>query len=122
RLAAACGVLVALGIARSAQRQTVWRNNAHLWIVSGRDAPLSYRVARAQGDAHFALGDVVGALQEYEQAILASPKPWRIRYDLALRLRDIGWDAAALSQLDSSLAQQKDQRDVRAERAAALVA
>lgn len=121
-LAAACGAFVLLGVARSAQRQTVWRNNAHLWIVAGQDAPRSYRVSRAQGDAYFALGDIDGAMREYNYAIGASPKPWRIRYDLALRLRDAGTDTAALSQLRMSLAEDAKQPDVRAELALTLIA
>ena len=118
----AVGLLVVLGVGRSVQRHTVWRNDAHLWMVAGVDAPRSYRVARAQGDARFALGDIAGAMQQYNYAIAASPKPWRIRYDLALRLRDAGLDTAALAQLQLSLAEQKPQRDVTAELALAQLA
>jgi hypothetical protein len=121
-LAAACGVFVVLGAARSAQRHTVWRNDARLWLTAGRDAPRSYRVSRAQGDAHFALGDIDGALKQYNYAIGAAPKPWRIRYDLALRLRDAGTDSAALPLLQQSLAEDEKQRDVRAELALTLIA
>lgn len=121
-LATACGVFVLLGVARSAQRHTVWRNNARLWLTAGRDAPRSYRVARAQGDAYFALGDIDGAMRQYDAAIGASPTPWRIRYDLALRLRDAGLDSAALSQLRASLAENKKQPDVGAELALTLIA
>jgi hypothetical protein len=121
-LATACGVFVLLGVGRSAQRHTVWRNNARLWLTAGRDAPRSYRVARAQGDAYFALGDIDGAMRQYDAAIGASPTPWRIRYDLALRLRDAGLDTAALSQLRASLAENKKQPDVGAELALTLIA
>jgi hypothetical protein len=46
-LAAACSVLVLLGVGRSAARHRDWRNAAHIWIVSGHDAPRSLRVQRA---------------------------------------------------------------------------
>ncbi len=121
-LVGACSVVALLGIARSAERHTVWRNNAHLWLVSVNDAPNSYRVQRAHGDALFALGDTAGAIHEYNRAIAASPTPWRIRFELAMRLRDMGKDTAALAQLRMSVAENSRQSDANVQLAATLLA
>src|SRR5215212_4129951 len=48
-LVASCGVLLALGVARSVVRQRVWRNNDVLFDATVRDAPTSYRAHLLRG-------------------------------------------------------------------------
>jgi hypothetical protein len=114
-LAGACAVLVLLGVGRSAARQRDWRNAAHLWIVSGRDAPRSLRVQRARASAAAAI------TKEFEAMLPSAPEPWRIHYQLGVILRTFEEDSAATSQLRMSLAQHAHQPDAATELAETLL-
>lgn len=115
-LAGLCGALALAGIARSAERHRAWRNSAHLWLVSSRDAPRSKRIKQVQRDAIAAL------VQEYEAAIVSAGKPWPLRNALALRLRLMGDDTAAVTQLRLSLSENGNQVGARVDLASALLA
>jgi protein O-mannosyl-transferase len=114
-LGVACAALVLLGVGRSAARQRDWRNAAHLWIVSGHDAPRSLRVQRARASA------AVDITKEFEAMLPTSSEPWRIHYQLGVLLRTFEQDSAATSQLRLALAQQAHQPDAATELAETLI-
>ena len=114
-LGAACTALVLLGVARSAARQRDWRNAAHLWIVSGHDAPRSLRVQRARAQA------AVDLTKEFEQQLSGAAEPWRVHYQLGVLLRTFEEDSAATSQLRLSLSQRANQPDAATELAETLI-
>jgi len=114
-LAAACAVLVLLGVGRSAARHRDWRNAAHIWIVSAHDAPRSLRVQRARAAA------AADLTKEFEQFLPGAPEPWRVHYQLGVLLRTMEEDSAATSQLRLSLEQQAHQPDAARELAETLL-
>ena len=110
RLGYGCvGLLVVLGVLRSAERHTVWRNDYQLWMTSTQDAPRSFRVSHAVGDLLFVNGQTQEAIRIYDRAIEESVAPWKIREDFARRLHEVGNDTAAVVQLRLSLAEEPDQ-------------
>ncbi len=117
----ATALLVVLGVVRSAQRETIWRNDYQLWMASAKDAPLSFRVAHAVGDLLFVNGRKQEAIRIYDRAIEESVAPWKIRDDFARRLHEAGDDTAAVVQLRLSLAEEPDQPVTQIELAAALI-
>lgn len=123
-LVAGTSVLVLLGVARSAERHRVWRNEAFLSVRSVQDAPRSYRTQRAYADILFQLGQDSLALDAYARSIALAPPAhvWRVRNDLAERLRARGAREAELEQLRASLAAQPEQPDARGHLVAALLA
>jgi protein O-mannosyl-transferase len=104
-LAVACGLLVVAGIARSAERHGVWRNERVLSARGARDAPRSYRAQLAEGYQLFESGDRERGLETYRLALsLAPPRhAWRIRNDLARRFFGAGEYGPAVEQLLVSL-------------------
>ncbi len=114
-LAVACLALVAAGIARSAERQRVWRNDGFLAVRTVQDAPRSFRAQRAYGDLLFALGQRQLALAAYAQALALAPtgSAWRVRNDFARQFRMLGEQASEARQLIASLAERSDQDDDR---------
>jgi hypothetical protein len=113
-LAAACAVLVLLGVGRSAARHRDWRNAAHIWIVSAHDAPRSLRVQRARAAA------AADLTKEFDR-FLPGAEPWRVHYQLGVLLRTMEEDSAATSQLRLSLAQRAHQPDAARELAETLL-
>jgi hypothetical protein len=114
----AAGVLTAvviLGVARSAERQRVWRNDAFLAVRTVQDAPRSFRAQRAYGDVLLELQQFPLAREAYDRAIALAPagQAWRVRNDLARSLRLLGDRREEVAQLRASLAQRPDQQDAR---------
>jgi hypothetical protein len=109
-LMAACSVLVVASAVRSVRRQRVWHDARSLSIAGMSDAPRSWRVQRAYGEAMFDVGQTDEALAAYQRAIRLAPEPWFVRNDLSRRLRQYGADAEALDQLRTSLSEQPGQR------------
>lgn len=101
-----CMLLVCTGVLRSASRQRVWLNNARLGKASAIDAPRSLRVQEAHAEALAAL------VTDFDARIAASAAPWRERYLMAMLLRAMGEDTAAVTQLRRSLAEKPGQADV----------
>jgi hypothetical protein len=120
-LAVAAAVAVVLGTVRSAMRMRIWHDSQTLAVASVRDAPRSWRVQRAYGEALFDIGQPRDGVQAYVRSIQWAPEPWFVRNGLSRRLRMIGDDAAALEQLRESLRQRPGQREATAELAAALL-
>ena len=111
----ACGVLVAAGLARSVERERVWRNDPFLSVRTVQDAPRSFRAQRAYADVLFAIGQPQLALDAYERALALAPRGsvWRVRNDFARSLRGQGDRASEAVQLRQSLAERPDQDDDR---------
>jgi tetratricopeptide (TPR) repeat protein len=123
-LAVALGALVVAGVARSIERQRTWRNEAFFSVRAVQDAPLSYRTQRAYGEVLFELGRRDLALAAYRRALELTPPghAWRVRNDLARRLRALGETALESEQLVASLAERPDQLDTRGFLIAAFLA
>jgi hypothetical protein len=114
-LAAACGALVVAGIARSAERQRVWRNDAFLAVRSVQDAPNSFRAQRIFGDVAFDLQQTQLAEQAWARALELAPaeQRWRVHNDIARTFRRRGDRVAEAANLHASLADRPDQEDAR---------
>jgi hypothetical protein len=121
-IAAAAALLVIIGAVRSALRLRIWRNPQTLAFASVSDAPRSWRVQRAYGEALFDAGRPADAMNAYAQAITWAPEPWFLRNSLSRRLRVLGDDSAAAVQLEESLRQRPGQREATAELTAVWLA
>ncbi len=112
-MAVACGVLVAAGGLRSAERHGVWRNEETLSVRSAEDAPRSYRMQKAYGYALFESGRRERAIEAYQRAVALAPanQVWRVRNDLARRYWEEGKDQEALDQLRQSMIAAPDQEE-----------
>ncbi|MFI5228191.1 MAG: hypothetical protein ACHQWU_03925 [Gemmatimonadales bacterium] len=110
-----CALIVAAGIARSAERERVWRNDAFLSVRTVQDAPRSFRAQRAYADVLFAIGQRQLALDAYDRARALAPRGsvWRVRNDFARALRGQSDRPAEATQLRQSLAERPDQDDDR---------
>ncbi|MEO8479390.1 MAG: tetratricopeptide repeat protein [Gemmatimonadota bacterium] len=84
------GVLLLLGVSRSASRQRVWHDQATLWRQTVIDAPLSYRAHRAWAEVLFHGGAKGPGEQHYLEAIALYPAGWPVYLDLADRYRIAG--------------------------------
>lgn len=115
-VAGGCCLLAGLGVARSAQRESSWRNSARFWRTAATDAPRSTRVKRAREQA------VLDLTKEFEPALRSSPTPWEVRNELALLLRALDEDSAAADQLRMSLTERPRQPSARQDFVAALLA
>jgi tetratricopeptide (TPR) repeat protein len=122
-LASLVAVVVA-GVARSVERQRVWRHDGFLAVRSVQDSPRSFRAQRAYADVLFELRQPEPARRAYEQAIALSPASlaWRVHNDYARRLRERGDRAAEVEQLRASLVGNADQESARGYLIAALLA
>jgi len=109
----ACGALVVAGIARSAERQRVWRDAETLSLRGVEDAPRSYRSQQAYGYQLFEMGLRDRAIEAYTRAItLAPPRhEWRVRNDLARRFFAEGRYDLAVDQLSASLRMAPDREE-----------
>lgn len=109
-----CIVLVVAGAMRSAERHTVWRNEALLAVRSVQDAPRSFRTQEAYSDVLCQIGERQLAQEAYEKAIALAPRgsAWRVRNTLASHFRDLGDRRAEVDQLVASLAEQPEQSDI----------
>lgn len=123
-LAGVVALLVVAGVARSAERQRIWRNEAYFAVRGVQDAPRSYRTQRGYAEVLFELGQRELAVAAYREALALAPAGhrWRVRNDFARRLRGLGESAAEVEQLGASLAQHPDQFDTRGNLIAAYLA
>jgi hypothetical protein len=114
-LAVVCGLLTVGGIARSIERQRVWRNDAFLAVRSVQDAPNSYRTQRIFGDVAFDLQQPRLAVQAYDRALTLAPaqQRWRVHNDIARTFRRVGDRATEAANLRESLADRPEQEDAR---------
>jgi len=112
---AVCAALVAAGIARSAERQRVWRNDGFLSIRTVQDSPNSFKAQRAYGNTLFWMDQPAMALEAYERAIALSPsdQSWRTRNELARHFRARGERELEAAELRGSLAEKPNQDDAR---------
>jgi len=89
-LAAAAGLVVILGVSRSASRQLVWRDNDTFWRQAAIDAPRSYRARHAYAQILSAAGRQEAANREFLAAIALYPKAWGAYFGHANELRRAG--------------------------------
>ena len=121
---AALVLIVVAGVARSIERQRVWRHDGFLAVRSVQDSPRSFRAQRAYADVLFELRQPALAMRAYERAIALSPPSvaWRVHNDYARQLRGRAERGAEVEQLRASLAGNPDQEDARGYLVAALLA
>jgi len=112
---AVCLLLVLGGVGRSVERHRVWRNEAFFSVRGVQDAPLSYRMNRGYAEILFELDRWDLAMAAYDRALELAPPThvWRVRNDLARRLRAEGRSDIEVDQLSLSLEQNPDQEDTR---------
>ena len=116
--------LCAIGVARSATRQAVWRNNETLFAQTVVDAPRSYRAQFFYGQMLFQQGKRAEGERHLRQAIALNPTPSDVsplNY-LATEYRDAGLCAQALPLYERALANDAARPDVRYGMAACLLA
>jgi hypothetical protein len=89
-LAAAAGVVILLGVTRSASRQLVWRDNDTFWRQTAIDAPRSYRARHAHAQILSAAGQTEAANREFRLAIGLFPQAWGAYFGHANELRRAG--------------------------------
>lgn len=89
-LAAGAGVVLILGVSRSANRQLVWRDNDTFWRQTAIDAPRSYRARHAHAQILSAAGQQEAAKREFLTAIALYPKAWGAYFGHANELRRAG--------------------------------
>jgi len=101
----AAGVLgLALGLGRSVERWSVWRNETAYVARTAQDAPRSFRAQRAYGEVLFQDGKRDEGMAAYGRALQYAPpgEAWRVRNDLARRHFEEGASALAVQQLLAS--------------------
>lgn len=81
-VAGAAAVLLVAGIARSADRQRVWRSNDTIFRQMVEDAPLSARAHHAWGGHLFEQGKNAAAEREWRLGIALDTSTMRLRADL----------------------------------------
>jgi hypothetical protein len=87
---AALAMLIALGIARSASRNRVWRDNDALLTQSVKDAPTSYRVHWLLGNHLLATNRKSEGLPHMQEALRLFPYDPLLPFVLADALRERG--------------------------------
>ncbi|MEO7085555.1 MAG: tetratricopeptide repeat protein [Gemmatimonadaceae bacterium] len=92
----ALGVVLAAGVARSATRSTVWRDNDTLFRRAVIDAPLSYRAHYMLGAWHFENKRKREGEAEYRKALHLFPYDPFVSYNMAEQYRNFGLCGAAL--------------------------
>lgn len=99
--AAVATVLVLAGMARSAERETVWHDESTFRIRSVEDAPRSWRTQLSYGTALLEQGADQQGFAAYQRALELAPpeRRWRVRNDLAQRYFARGDDQGAVDLL-----------------------
>jgi protein O-mannosyl-transferase len=123
-LAGACAAVVLLGVARSVERQRVWRNEGFLVARGVQDAPRSFRMQQAYGNLLFELDQPQLARAAYARAMQLAPPTvvWRVHNDLARAWKLRGDFSAEADELRTSLSQLPDQESTRGELIVAALA
>ena len=93
---AICVLVLAAGLARSAQRSTVWRDNDRLFAQAVIDSPDSYRAQFMLGAWEFDHNRKIAGEAAYKKAIALFPYDPFVAYALAEQYRGMGWCKAAI--------------------------
>ena len=120
-LAGAVALLLAAGIARSARRQLVWRDNATLFAQTVIDAPLSYRAHWAWGERLFDLERPAEAEREFRIAIALFDRDAALFAELGRVYRERGLCGPAAPLLERAVQLAPYDAPARADLAACLV-
>jgi hypothetical protein len=120
-LAVAAGVLVILGVGRSAVRHRDWKDHFTFWESAVRDAPQSHKAHYAYGQLLRARGDEAGALRSLNTALALYPSAYRVHNELADLHKNRGECVAALALYEESLELHPDQPAIRLARMACLL-
>jgi hypothetical protein len=121
-LGIACGVLVILGVLRSAGRQRIGRDDAHLTLSAIEDSPRSWRAQLNYGELLSDRGQIEDARLAYQKAIALAPRPAFARNAFAKRLMEAGDDRGAFEQLQLSLREIPTQVEATTELIVTLIA
>jgi hypothetical protein len=123
RIAVATGsiVLLAMGLSRSASRQTVWKDAAALWFQSITDAPKSWRVHHAYAAVLFGVDMKKTAELEYRKAMDLYPAALPVYIDLADKYRAAGMCEPALHLYEEVLIMMPAHNGVRGSEVACLL-
>jgi hypothetical protein len=110
-----CALAIAAGIARSAERHRVWRNDGFLSIRTVQNSPNSFKAQRAYGNTLFWMDQPAMGVAAYERAIELGPadQRWRMRNELARHFRERGERGLEAAQLIASLAEKPNQDEAR---------
>jgi tetratricopeptide (TPR) repeat protein len=92
----ALSVLLVVGVAKSAKRSTVWRDNDTLFRRAVVDAPLSYRAHYMLGAWHFENKQIRDGELEYRKALHLFPYDPFLSYNMAEQYRRFGMCGPAL--------------------------
>ena len=124
RRAAAAAVVLAVvaGVARSATRHLVWKNEESLTLAAVVESPRSWRAQLNHANLLFERGERPAAMQAYERAIALAPSSWQVRHAYARRLRATGDEHRALEQLGLSLVEEPSNNEAMRDMIAVLLA
>ncbi len=93
---AAGAIVLAAGVARSAVRTTVWKDNDTLFAHAVVDSPLSYRAHYMYGAWLFDKGQKAQGEAEYHRALSLFPYDAALSYNMAEQYRQVGMCGPAL--------------------------
>ena len=94
--ATAVGLVLGMGLTRSASRQLVWADLATYWHQALIDAPNSYRVHHAYAEVLFGAGLKREGEYHFHRAMELYPPAWSVSLDLADKYRLAGLCAPAI--------------------------
>ncbi len=107
-------LILALGVARSSTRNTIWKNNETLITQTVEDAPSSARAHMMLAQLHLDRGDVKHAIEETSLALLVGQETDSQLLAFSADVFQMGGKCEAASQLYArSLALNRDQPQVR---------
>jgi hypothetical protein len=99
----ALGVVLVLGVARSVERQRVWRSTPDVFYTMVTDEPASFKAHQVWGGLLFERGDLVGGEREWRMAIRIFPGYHKLYQDLAHRYRENGLCVPAIPLYEKAL-------------------
>jgi hypothetical protein len=99
----ALGAVLVLGLARSIDRQRVWRSTPDLFYTMVTDQPASFKAHQVWGGLLFERGDLAGGEREWRMAIRIFPGYHKLYQDLAHRYREKGLCVPAIPLYEKAL-------------------
>lgn len=118
----AFGALLAAGVARSADRHRVWKDNDALFASAVADEPLSYRAHYGQGGMLFTSGRKEKGEWHFRVAMRLMPRDSDVRMDLAREYTKVGMCGPAIPVYQEAIRISPRRPDARASLVACLLA